>query len=97
MYLSIGTSVVSTNYYFLCSEFILPFAQGIFGTEHFLLSVSGVQDCVSTSAEEESGLGVCGTGTRTRDWEPFLNPHVLFFFIQEDHWLHSPNSHSEAR
>lgn len=75
----------------------LPLGQGVLDTTHFLLSVCGVQVCDGMKAGEVSGLWICGRGTRTRDCEPFLNPHVLFFFMQEPHWLHSPNSHSAGR
>ena len=75
----------------------LPLVQGILVTTHFLLSVCGVQVWEVTKAGVVSGMWTCGRGERTRDCEPFLNPHVLFFFVQEPHWLHSPSSHSEAR
>lgn len=64
---------------------------------HFLLSVSGVQVCEGTKDGAVSRAGTCTRGERARDCEPFLNPHVLFFFVQEPHWLHSPSSHAEAR
>lgn len=77
--------------------FGLPRTQGVLVTAHFLLSVCGAQVCEGTKAGEVSGLWTCKRGPRDRDWDPFLNPHVLFFFIQELHWLHSPISHSEVR
>lgn len=83
----------SVLYVCLC----LPLTQDVLVTTHFLLSVCGTQVCEGTKAGEVSGLWTCGTGTRTRDCEPFLNPHVLFFFIQGPHWLHSPSSHSAER
>lgn len=72
----------------------LPLLQGILVTTHFLLSVCGAQACEGTKDREVSEVESC---ERSRDCDPFLNPHVLFFFIQELHWLHSPNSQSEAR
>lgn len=77
---------------------LLPLAQGILVTVHFLLSVCGEQVCEGTEAGEVVfGLWTCRRGPRNRDWDPFLKPHVLFFFMQVLHWLHSPSSHSEAR
>lgn len=75
----------------------LPLIQGVLVTVHFLFSVCGMQVCEGTKAGEVSGLWTWRRGTRTRDCEPFLNPHVLFFFIQELHGLHSPSSQSEER
>lgn len=75
----------------------LPLTQGVLVTVHFLFSVCATQVCEGTKASEASGPWTCRRGTRDRDCDPFLNPHVLFFFIQELHWLHSPSSHSEVR
>jgi len=44
---------------------------------------------------EVAGLGIC-TGSLVRVWLPFLKPHVLFFFMQGPHRLHSLRSHWTA-
>lgn len=104
MFLSVHTRLRSvrspwiSGYYWMSLVTILPLAQGILVTVHFLLSVCGEQVCEGTEAGEVvSGLWTCRRGPRNRDWDPFLKPHVLFFFMQVLHWLHSPSSHSEAR
>lgn len=74
----------------------LPFTQGVLVTTHFLFSVSGEQ-AGEGEAGDVSMLWTCGSRKRTRDCEPFLNPHVLFFFMQELHWLHSDSSQSPTR
>lgn len=70
-----------------------PFPQGIlFGTLHFCVSVSGAQVERYADPLIVAGLGGC-VGSLLRLWPPFLKPHVLFFFMQGPHGLHSPSSH----
>lgn len=93
------------NYYFhicvnhhifwgpLLAPLSLPFPHGIlFGTLHFFVSVSGAQVERDADPLMVAGLGGC-IGSLLRVWLPFLKPHVLFFFMQAPHGLHSPSSH----
>lgn len=86
----------SFQHIFFCFSFSdLPLHGIFFCTVHLWVWISGTQPKGGTIPVEVAGLGSC-KGSLVRVWFPFLKPHVLFFFIQGPHRLHSVRSHWTA-
>lgn len=76
-----------------CGFFLFSPLQVIFFcTVHLWVCVSGTQPKGGAAPVEVPGLESC-KGSLVRVWLPFLKPHVLFFFMQGPHGLHSLRSH----
>lgn len=78
----------------LCVYDSVPLVHGVFTTTHFLLSAWGPQGWEVRGPRGPPALGPVWRGCLSLAWEPFLKPHVLFFFMQGLHALQSPSSHS---